>query len=57
MDFLGLEMERGVILMYLQQGTREKPESFLCCFAIVNISVDVNCTLYFIGKNLKRDLS
>lgn len=57
MDFLGLEIERGVILMYLQQGTREKPESFLCCSAIVNISVDVNCTLYFIGKDLKRDLS
>lgn len=59
MDFLGLEIGRGVTLalVYLQQGARGKPEAFLCCSATVNISVDSNCTIYFIGNDLRRDLS
>lgn len=45
MDDFGLEMERGGTLLYLQQGARGKPESSLCSFATVNVSVDVNCTI------------
>lgn len=59
MEFLGLESGRGITpaLVYLQQGTRRRPQSFLCSFATVNVCVDLNGTLYFMGKDLMRDSS